>query len=242
MPPADMPQLLSNVHESTDRLTLVLGSLTDADARRPSLLPGWSNGHVITHLARNADALNRVLAAAQRGERVSMYDSEESRNADIEAGSGRPAAELLTDLAESSARFAATCAATSDDVWDFTVQFRMSQEPASGVPGRRWREVEIHGVDLDIGYGPDSWPAPFVTYLLELDHRLADRLPDGASVQLEATDTGQRWAAGPGTGSALSVIRGPAWAIAAWLVGRPQPVRAALDVTGADAPTLASWG
>ena len=29
----------------------------------PSLLPGWSRAHVATHIARNADALRRVLSA-----------------------------------------------------------------------------------------------------------------------------------------------------------------------------------
>jgi maleylpyruvate isomerase len=33
----------------------------------PSRLPDWTVGHVLTHLARNADSMVRVLAAAERG-------------------------------------------------------------------------------------------------------------------------------------------------------------------------------
>jgi hypothetical protein len=40
---------------ATDSLVDGIGRLTDADARGPSLLPGWTRGHVLTHLARNAD-------------------------------------------------------------------------------------------------------------------------------------------------------------------------------------------
>ena len=41
--------------------------LTDAGAREPSLLPGWTRGHVLTHLARNAEGGVRLLAWARTG-------------------------------------------------------------------------------------------------------------------------------------------------------------------------------
>jgi maleylpyruvate isomerase len=30
------------------------------------------------------------------------------------------------------------------------------------LPFRRWREVEVHHVDLDLGYGPADWPDAYV--------------------------------------------------------------------------------
>ena len=47
----------------------------DLDVTAPSLLPGWTVGHVLTHLARNADSMTLALAGAERGER-----SEDSEN------------------------------------------------------------------------------------------------------------------------------------------------------------------
>ncbi|MET0910545.1 MAG: maleylpyruvate isomerase N-terminal domain-containing protein, partial [Ilumatobacteraceae bacterium] len=44
-----------------------------ADAELPSLLPGWTRGHVLTHIARNADSFVRLLEAAGRGEVVTQY-------------------------------------------------------------------------------------------------------------------------------------------------------------------------
>jgi uncharacterized protein (TIGR03083 family) len=67
------------------RLLAGLAELTDDDARRPSLLPGWTVGHVLTHLARNADGNVRMLDAANRGEVVAMYEGGmDGRAADIE--------------------------------------------------------------------------------------------------------------------------------------------------------------
>ena len=41
---------------------------TTSDWRAPSRLPGWSRGHVATHLARQADALRRLADGAHAGE------------------------------------------------------------------------------------------------------------------------------------------------------------------------------
>ena len=73
--------------------------MTDEDCRVPSLLPGWSRGHVLAHWARNADGQTRMLQAAMRGEVVGQYPGgDPQREADIEAGAARPAPVLLQDV------------------------------------------------------------------------------------------------------------------------------------------------
>ena len=70
--------------------------LHDEQARAPSLLPGWSVGHVLTHIARNGDSLVWRLEGAAQGELRDQYPGGlEQRRADIEAGAGRPASELV---------------------------------------------------------------------------------------------------------------------------------------------------
>jgi maleylpyruvate isomerase len=49
-------------------LDAALGGLDDATARSPSLLPDWSVGHVLTHIARNADSVVWRLEGAALGE------------------------------------------------------------------------------------------------------------------------------------------------------------------------------
>ena len=69
------------------------------DAAAPSRLPGWTVGHVLTHLARNADGIVRVLVAGEDGRTVDRYEGGgPGRNAEIEHGSGRPAAEQVDDV------------------------------------------------------------------------------------------------------------------------------------------------
>ena len=72
--------------EATSRLVRTADALTDAEAAGPSLLPGWTRGHVLTHLARNADALVGLVDGALTGVAAPMYPSVEARAADIEAG------------------------------------------------------------------------------------------------------------------------------------------------------------
>ncbi len=63
--------------------------LADEAFVAPSALPGWSRAHVLSHVARNADALGKLVETALTGEVVPMYASPEARDGDIEAGAGR---------------------------------------------------------------------------------------------------------------------------------------------------------
>ncbi|KUJ69572.1 mycothiol maleylpyruvate isomerase, partial [Streptomyces albus subsp. albus] len=146
---------LGAVRGATERLLDAAGRLDNASIGEASRLPGWSRGHVLTHLSRNADALGNVL----RG--LPMYASSETRDADIDAGAPRPAAEQLTDLRESADRFLAVAAEPAD--WSRTVTLRNGvTDSAARVPFRRWVEVELHHVDLGIGYELEALPAEFV--------------------------------------------------------------------------------
>ena len=81
------------------RLAAAIDDLPDAVVRQPSLLPDWTVGHVLTHLARNAEAMVRRIEAATRGELIDQYPGgARGRAAEIEAGADRPAHELITDV------------------------------------------------------------------------------------------------------------------------------------------------
>jgi maleylpyruvate isomerase len=163
------------------RLLAGLAELTDDDARRPSLLPGWTVGHVLTHLARNADGNVRMLDAANRGEVVAMYEGGmDGRAADIEAGAGRPAATLVADVRATIYRLEQQWAAMTAAGWEGEGIGATGRVPIAEVPFRRWREVEVHHADLGLGFGPQDWSRDYVR--LEL-HRMtmlwASRRPMG---------------------------------------------------------------
>jgi maleylpyruvate isomerase len=213
---------------------------SDADVRAPSLLPGWSRAHVLTHLARNADGLGATVAGALRGERVPRYpNGPQGRNADIEAGAGRPAAELLADVRSSADQIDRLL----DDVaradgW----QLQCDDRTTGDYVYARWREVEIHRVDLAGSYTADQWPAEFVAYLLPL---LAGSLADRATGPLRITVTaaGSRTADLPGTSWSVdgpgdvAELAGPDWALLAWALGRPDATGGTLD----SMPELSRW-
>ncbi|MEU4755514.1 maleylpyruvate isomerase N-terminal domain-containing protein, partial [Micromonospora tulbaghiae] len=70
------PLLLTGaLAEANDRLLRTVSGLTAADVAAPSLLPGWTRAHVLTHLARNADGFVNLLTSARTGEEIPMYAS-----------------------------------------------------------------------------------------------------------------------------------------------------------------------
>jgi maleylpyruvate isomerase len=239
---AELTGQIQHVRDATRRLLAGLSGLGDAGVARPSLCPGWTAGHVLTHLARNADGLRRVAAGAERGEVLSPYKTG-TRDQDIEAGAARPAAELAVDVAESAHRLDETWQALDAAAWDRPLlHHRLGRIPLRATPAMRWREIEVHRADLAGEYGPADWPAQFVAYLLgKMAGSAAGRLPPGAALAMHATDTGDRWADGAADGQPVTVS-GPSWALAAWLMGRAEAARGALSATSGELPVLGPWG
>jgi maleylpyruvate isomerase len=222
--PAAAADLSARIAVATEAVTATAAGLTDAQAREPSRLPGWSRGHVLTHLARNADSLRNLLIWARTRVETPQYASIDEREAGIIAGAGRPAAELRADIEATGAAFAAEAASLRAADWDATVRgLRGAGHPAWYTLWRRLTEVEIHHVDLGTGYRPADWPAAFSSQLLA---RLAVELraPNVPRVTLHASGTGASYAVGPADPGAgenhVPAVSGPAAEVAAWLIGR----------------------
>lgn len=203
---------LASVRDATERLLSAAAELDNASAAEPSRLPGWSRGHVLAHLARNADALVNVLAGRP------MYATGEARDADIERDAPRPLDAQLTDVRESAARFQEAGAAPAD--WSRTVELRNGVvDSAARVPFRRWVEVELHHVDLGIGYELEDLPEEFAEREIEF---LADRFtghPEVPSTRI--TDSTRAWSTGrDAEGDAEVTVTGSAPELLGWLSGR----------------------
>ena len=122
----------------------------------PSRLADWTIGHVVTHLARNADALRRVLAAAQIGQQVQPYDSPEARVRDIEAGANRDTAAIADDLRAADRRLAELINEVTPKDWEFIVDLgRGGPTTADVILAARLGEVELHHHDLGVDDGLD---------------------------------------------------------------------------------------
>lgn len=162
--PSSVGLVIDRIGEATTRLLDSAAALTDQQAREASLLPDWSRGHVLTHLARNADGLQNLLTWAQTGVQTPQYPSQQARDEQIEAGSGRPADELRADVAKSAEAFTALARELPEPAWLTEVGgIRGRPHPAWFTLHRRLFEVEIHHADLAAGYQPADWPEWFVT-------------------------------------------------------------------------------
>lgn len=232
--------LLGAVDRATEAFYSAVAELDTAAVRGPSLLPGWSRAHVITHVARNADALVNLLTWAKTGVEHQAYTSRSDRDADIQEGSTRTLQLLRADLDSACLRFAAAAESTPASAWEAEVS-----QPSGGtvlahqVPWLRLRELLFHLVDLDVGIDFDSLPDEHVEDLLDgVVGQFAGK-PDVPAVRVEVTlpDGRQRvWELNTDGADNAAVVSGEASDVVGWLTGRHDGAR----LTG-DKPKLPSW-
>ena len=214
--PQDMPHLEETV-AATGRWLATVAQLTDEDVVAPSVLPGWTRGHVLAHLARNADALTNLVHWAATGEERPMYPSQEARDAAIEAGAGRPVAQHLEDARQSAERFHRAARGLPANRWDTEVT-RLPGGPR--LPARLvgpWRrtEVEVHHADLGTGYTAADWPPDYLDGMLA--RRKRELAAAGTALTLELTDRGTRTVT---TGPGGPLVSGATADVVWWLLGR----------------------
>jgi len=153
-----------------------IADLRDDVVRRPSRLPGWTVGHVLTHIARNADSVVWRLEGAALGELRDQYPGGlEQRAGDIDAGAGRPAVELVDDVRLSASAVEEAMADLSPAAWDaLSRTSRGVVESSRDAALSRWREVVVHHGDL--GLAPVPLPPALVDVWLPRElPRLAER-------------------------------------------------------------------
>jgi len=152
---------------SHQRLIATVSQIDDARVRKPSILPGWTVGHVLTHIARNADGHVSRLEGALRGEDVPRYPGGSAqRDEDIEAGAGRTAEELLDDITSSAVRLQETWRRCETEGWPNSHLMATDKWRTQESPLRRLREVEVHHADLGLDYTAADWPDLYVQWEL----------------------------------------------------------------------------
>ncbi|MQA12559.1 MAG: maleylpyruvate isomerase family mycothiol-dependent enzyme [Pseudonocardiaceae bacterium] len=229
------PESLAWVRAGEKKLDAALDALPETAVHQPSALPDWTRGHVLSHLARNADALINLLTWARTGQRSPMYASPEQRNADIDAGAPRELAEQRTDVRASAERFLLAADELTEQQWLVTVQSAQGREiPAADIPWLRAREVWIHLVDLDAGIGADAWPDDFALALVhDVAGWMSGKLEAGTVLE-PAGHPAVRL--GPDSAEPAGTVSGTANDLAAWLTGRSDGAR-----LHGSLPTLPRW-
>lgn len=233
-PPLD-PTLADLVQDATARYLQDLDSLTETGQAAPSVLPGWTRGHVVAHVARHGVATAEALHVVLQGRDAVLYPSPEQRAADIDALAGAPLHELRRATLEAAGLCHEAIQAVLHRGDEALAERRVHVFPGSERSMdvtetilTRWREVEIHHADLAGGYGPADWPAAFTDHVLEVV--VADR---GHECDLVLVTPDRDVVVGSAGGLR---VEGTAAGLAWWLLGRP----AVPELTGR-LPQLSPW-
>lgn len=229
--------LLAELHKAADVVASQASKLTDGDVPASSLLPGWTRGHVLAHLAGISNAMARQLEFAARGETVELYDGgQEGRTKAIEMAAGHSLAEHRADLDSALERAMRAFDSLDAGAWQVPISYRGGVVQDGGFA--LWRELVIHASDLNTGRGPETWSRPFCEHLFDF---LAARVPDGQRFVLQPLGLPPVTI---GTGNRSTVINGMLTDIAAWLAGREPSLgslRASAAADGVDLPALLPW-
>ena len=244
----DAATTLADINAATEHLLESVADLTDDDIRASSLCSGWTRGHVLTHIARNADGMTNLLNSASTGEVTPMYESDEKRDADIDAGAGRSADELRADLLDSANRFTAAFEAVGPDQWATPVYRTpgVTNIIAGEIGGKRLGEVLIHHVDLGLDFTPAHWSdsftdAEFTDTLARFTGR--DGFP-ALRLDVEEEDAWYGLNAEPDDENVIAV-HGPKRALLAWLMGRASGDGLVATLPGGgrgQLPEIPKWG
>jgi maleylpyruvate isomerase len=180
---------LEALRAATRRFLHTIDELTDEQARTPSRLPNWNRAELITHVARNADGIRGMVEAAARDEVLAMYPGGVAqRAAGIAAGRDEPAPFVIADVRRACDSLAESWSALPDDGWE-RPGVASKKRPMREFPWVRCREVEVHHVDLGMGYEPSDWPVGFVTGAL---HELLDSFAERAAPSRPRVDAAYR--------------------------------------------------
>lgn len=226
---------------ATDTLLDTIRELDDPAVGAPSRCRGWTRAHVLSHVARNADALGQLMQKLGTTEPTSMYPSPQEREEAIAAGTRMRASELEGDVESSAERFLAVCAKTATPVMDSKVLLRDGRRLSGhDVLWARLREVVMHHVDLDAGFTFADAGAPFVARCLEHTMAAFEARDDVPGLRIVALDLPRSWQVGDGAAE----VSGDAHVLLAWLTGRGGDgltVDGLVD-DGGSLPRLPDWG
>ena len=229
--------------DASARLVRTVDGFHGDDWSAPSLLPGWNRAHVVAHLALNAEGMARALHGLvaddptpsrarcttpttsatghrrARRRRRQRDPGSPARRCDAPPGGGRRDARRTSGRPASSARPGGRAMR------------------AAAFPRMRWRELEIHHVDLDAGLHPRRVDARLRRAPAGRDDQAA---PPRAAVRGQAArlaphlDPRGRRAASP-----VPVVTGPSADLAWWLTGRPAP--STLSCSHGELPLIEGW-
>ncbi len=205
------------IASSQDELARRLAALSDDELAAPSRLPEWDRLTVVCHIRYGAEAIDRMVRAALKGEAALFYPGgrAEQRPATLAPAAGESPRDVV-------ASFGAHCEQLNDtlaQVEDWTTEFRepdghhdLGPQTVYQLAVLRLTEVDVHAVDLDIGI--ERWSDAFAAVGLPVRiDRLGRTLANNVAGEVITGSWLLRSAEGPAylvTRSADAVTKRPA--------------------------------
>lgn len=205
-----MTDFLAAIDDHTARL--VANARACDDLKAPSLCEGWSRDHVLNHVARNAEAMVRLVRAAVDGTGETMYASPERRDSDIDDGVGRPAEVVVAEVERTAGDLAPALARLTDEHHDLVLERTPGGPTFKGgmLPFMRLREVIYHHVDLDLGFDFADVEPELQVLFIENELKRQQGSDNAPSITV-TSDEGDTWSTGDGgtpvTGSRVGILR-----------------------------------
>lgn len=161
-------------------------SLDDIDVwcDQPSLLPNWSRGYVLAHLARNAHSHSHLFSEAALGREGEQYAGGlKGRAEGIAAEANLSGIDLVRRTRESIYQLEGAWARSPGEAWLGNGKNAVGAVLAiADLPLLRWREMEVHMHDLGFGFTYTQWNFLYVRHdLSRMSMRYTSRLPMGMS-------------------------------------------------------------
>ena len=191
-------------------------NLSNEEIAADSLLPDWSRGHVLSHLANNARGLSNLIEWALTGVQKDMYVSVEQRGIDIENDAKRSGNEIIADFLEQSKVFATNLdrLMAGPLLADEVVLGNGSHVHPHEMTTLRERELLVHLVDLGLDYKANDWSFDFSIKTLKSVSagKRKERVNFRLLIAGDHTWTGDQ--------NGMVDIFGTPQSLAAWLMGR----------------------
>lgn len=231
--------LVTDMHwaeTGTAYLLRLIARLDHQQLAEPSLLPGWTRGHILAHVGYNARALSRLLKWARTGQELPMYSSPEQRHHEIEYGATLSIDALRSLIVHSDVALSTAWRTLPPDRWSFPV--RTAQGRTVTVSETAWmraREVWIHAVDLNTGGSFSDFPPLYTDALIGDVIQTWRRRAQDLTISLTPVDRDWRITGDVDTDNSAT---GTAGDIARWLTGRG---RYSIQLRQRQAPVLPTW-
>lgn len=125
-------------------------------------MPGYKRGDVIAHLVNKADAHTVIFGGPPAGQVRRLHREGYDPDAAADATAKRCVVDLRRNLEQAIGRLEAAWDALDDALWDRTAIMSAGPRTMVEIVGHHLRNVEVHHVDLDIGYTVADWSDVFV--------------------------------------------------------------------------------